>query len=87
MVEIEFEASLFPLELRREELSNREGSKIMSKDNIFSQAIKQLWNERKDDYRGKERYMSLFGLIDLQLQDMETHSGTNILNTEPEFFS
>ena len=26
-----------------------------------------------------------FGLIDLQLQDMETNSGTNIINIEPEF--
>ena len=29
--------------------------------------------------------MSPFELIDLQLQDMETNSGTNILNIEPEF--
>ena len=80
---LEVEASLFPLELRREELSIREGGKIMSKDN--SQEIKQLWNEWRDDYRGKERYMSPFGLIDLQLQDMETNSGTSIINIEPEF--
>ena len=80
---LEVEASVFPLELRREELSIREGGKIMSKDN--SQAIKQLWNEWRDDYRGKERYMSPFGLIDLQLQDMETNSGTSVINIEPEF--
>ena len=55
---LEVEASVFPLELRREELSIREGGNIMSKDN--SQAIKQLWNEWRDDYRGKERYMSSF---------------------------
>ena len=56
----------------------------MSKDNI--QAIKQLWNEWRDDYyRGIERYLSPFGLMDLQLQDMETNSGTSILNIEPEF--
>ena len=55
----------------------------MSKDN--RQAIKQLWNEWRDDYRGKERYMSPFWLIDLQLQDMETNSGTSIINIEPEF--
>ena len=29
--------------------------------------------------------MSPFGLIDLQLQDMETNSGTRIINIEPEF--
>ena len=80
---LEVEASVFSLELRREELSIREGGKIMSKDN--SQAIKQLWNEWRDDYRGKERYMSPFGLTDLQLQDMETNSGTSIINIEPEF--
>ena len=36
------EASVLPLELRREELSIREGGKIMSKDD--SQTIKQLNN-------------------------------------------
>ena len=29
--------------------------------------------------------MSPFGLIDSQLQDMETNSGTSIINIEPEF--
>ena len=80
---LEVEASVLPLELRREELSIREGGKIMSKDN--SQTIKQLWNEWRDDFRGKEKYMSPFGLIDSQLQDMETNSGTSIINIEPEF--
>ena len=80
---LEVEASVLPLELRREELSIREGGKIMSKDN--SQTIKQLWNEWRDDFRGKEKYMSPFGLIDSQLQDMETNYGTNIINIEPEF--
>ena len=80
---LEVEASVLPLELRREELSIREGGKITSKDN--SQTIKQLWNEWRDDFRGKEKYMSPFGLIDSQLQDMETNSGTNIINIEPEF--
>ena len=79
---LEVAASVFPLGLRREERSIREGGKIMSKDN--SQAIKQLWNEWRDDYRGKERYMSPFGVIDLQLEDMETNSGTSIINIEPE---
>ena len=80
---VEVEAGVLPLELRREELSIREGGKIMSKDN--SQPIKELWNEWRDSYRGNERYLSPFGLIDLQLQDMETNSGTNIINIEPEF--
>ena len=80
---LEVEASVLPLELRREELSIREGGKIMSKDN--SQTIKQLWNEWRDDFRGKEKYVSPFGLIDSQLQDMETNSGTSIINIEPEF--
>ena len=72
---LEVEAAVLPLELRREGLSIREGDKTMSKDN--SQAIKLMWNEWRDDYRDKERHMSPFGLIDLRLQDMETHSGTN----------
>ena len=80
---VEVEAGVLPLELRREELSIREGGKIMSNDN--SQPIKELWNEWQDSYRGNERYLSPFGLIDLQLQDMETNSGTNIINIEPEF--
>ena len=78
---LEVEASVFSLELRKEELPIGEGGKFMFRDN--SQTIKQLWNVWTDDYRGKERYMSPFGLIDLQLQDMETESGTNILNIEP----
>ena len=68
---VEVEAWVLPLVLRREELSIREGGKIMSKDN--SQPIKDLWNEWRDSYRGNERYLSPFGLIDLQLQDMETN--------------
>ena len=80
---VEVEAVLLPLELRREEVSIREGGKIMSKDN--SQPIKELWNEWRDSYHGNVRYLSPFGLIDLQLQDMETSSGTNIINIEPEF--
>ena len=44
---LELEESILPLELRREELSIRDGGKIMSKDN--SQAIKQMWNEWRDD--------------------------------------
>ena len=39
---LEVAASVLPLELRREELSIREGGKIISKDN--SQTIKQMWN-------------------------------------------
>ena len=46
---VEVEAGVLPLELRREELSIREGGKIMSKDN--SQPIKELWNEWRDSYR------------------------------------
>ena len=55
----------------------------MSKDS--SQPIKELWNEWLDSYCGNERYLPLFGLIDLQRQDMETNCGTNIINIEPEF--
>ena len=79
---LEVEASVLPLDLRREELSIREGGKIMSKDN--SQTFKQLWNEWRGDFRGKEKYVSPFGLIDSQLS-METNSGTSIINIEPEF--
>ena len=39
----------------------------------------------RDDYRGKEKYMAAFGLADLQLQDLETNTGINIINIEPEF--
>ena len=80
---LEVEASVLPLELRREELSVREGGKIMSKDN--SQTIKQMWNDWRDDFRGKERHVSPFGVIDSQLQDMETNTGISIINVEPEF--
>ena len=34
----------------------------MAKDN--SQVIKQMWTDWRDDYRGKEKYMSPFGLAD-----------------------
>ena len=50
--DLEMEASVLPLDLRREELSISEGGKIMSKDN--NQTIKQLWNKWRDDFRGKE---------------------------------
>ena len=46
---VEVEAGVQPLELRREELSIREGGNIMSKDN--SHPIKELWNELRDSYR------------------------------------
>ena len=55
----------------------------MAKDN--NQVIKQMWNDWRDDYRSKEKYMSPFGLADLQLQDLETNTGINIINIEPEF--
>ena len=55
----------------------------MSKDK--SQPIKDLWNEWRYSYNGNERYLFPFGLIDLQLQDMEINSGANIINIEPEF--
>ena len=48
---VEVEAGVLPLELRREELSIREGGKIMSKDN--SQPIKELWNEWRDRGTGQ----------------------------------
>ena len=80
---LEVEASVLPLELRREELYIREGGKIMSKDN--SQTIKQMWNDWRDDFRGKKRHVSPFGVIDSQLQDMETNTGISIINVEPEF--
>ena len=35
----------------------------------------------------KRKYMSPFGLADLQLQDLETNTGINIINIEPEFHS
>ena len=57
--------------------------KSCQKDN--SQSIKELWNEWRDDFRGKDKHISPFGLIDLQLQDMETNSGTSIIKIEPEF--
>ena len=80
---LEVETSVLPLNLRREELSIRETGKIMAKDN--NQVIKQMWNDWRNEYRGKEKYMSPFGLADLQLQDLETNTGINIINIEPEF--
>ena len=55
----------------------------MAKDN--SQIMKQIWNGWRDDYRAKERYVSPFGLADLQLQDLETNTGISIINIETEF--
>ena len=80
---LEVETLVLPLNLRREELSIRETGKIMAKDN--NQVIKQMWNDWRNDYRGKEKYMSPFGLAELQLQDLETNTGINIINIEPEF--
>ena len=79
------ETSVLRLNLCREVLSIRETVKIIAKDN--SQIMKQIWNGWRDDYRGKERYMSPFGLADLQLQDLDTNTGISIIKIETEFSS
>ena len=71
-----------PLHIRRQELSNREGSKIISKgDQIL---IKKSWLNWKDEIEN-EKFLSPFGKIQIQLEDMSSETGTTTFNIEPEF--
>ena len=79
---LEVELGIKPLHIRRQELSIREGSKIISKsDQIL---IKKSWLNWKDEIEN-EKFLSPFGKIQLQLEDMTSETGTITFNIEPEF--
>ena len=79
---LEVELGIKPLHIRRQELSIREGSKIISKsDQIL---IKKSWLNWKDEIEN-EKFLSPFGKIQLQLEDMSSETGTTTFNIEPEF--
>ena len=79
---LEFELGIKPLHIRRQELSIREGSKLMSKsDKIL---IKKSWINWKDEIES-EKFLSPFGKLQLQLEDMSSETGITTFNIKPEF--
>ena len=69
------------LHIRRQELSIREGAKIISKsDEIL---IKKSWLNCKDEIES-EKFLSPFGKLQLQLEDMSSETGITTFNIEPE---
>ena len=65
-----------------QELSLREGSKIISKsDQIL---IKKSWLNWKDGIENG-KFLSPFGKVQLQVEDLSSGTGTTISNIEPEF--
>ncbi|MEW8544970.1 MAG: reverse transcriptase domain-containing protein [Candidatus Thiodiazotropha sp.] len=79
---LEVELGVKPLQIRRQELAIREGAKILSKtDQVL---IKRSWIDWQDNIN-TERFVSPFGKIQLQLEDLQTETGTTTYNIEPEF--
>ena len=71
-----------PLQIRRQELAIREGAKIISKDKLV--LIKKSSLDRKD-IPHTEKFISPFGKIQLQLEDLYSETGVTTYNIEPEF--
>ena len=79
---LEDELGVKPLQIRRQELAVREGAKILSKaDQIL---IKRSWLDWRDNIK-TERFVSPFGKIQLQLEDLHSETGITTYNIEPEF--
>ena len=79
---LEVELGVKPLSIRRQELSIREGAKIISKsDQIL---IKKCWLDWKENITN-ERFLSPFGKMQLQLGDLSSETGITTFNIEPEF--
>lgn len=78
---MEVEAGVIPLSLRREELSIREATRIMMKDN--SNLIKSSWNNFMEQGQ-QERRLSPFGMINMQLADMTSNTGIQLHTLEKE---
>ena len=78
---LEVESGIRPLEIRREELSIRQATKILMKDN--SSNIKSAWNEWIQDEKIEHR-LSPFGKMNIQLADMTSNTGLALHNLEQE---
>lgn len=79
---LEVELGIKPLQIRRQELAIREGAKIISKDDQV--LIKKSWLNWKDNIQS-ERFVSPFGKIQLQIEDLQSETGITTFNIEPEF--
>ena len=79
---LEVELAVKPLQIRRQELAIREGAKIISKNEQV--LIKKSWLDWKD-IPHTERFISPFGKIQLQLEDLYSETGVTTYNIEPEF--
>ena len=79
---LEVELNITPLEVRRTELSLREAARILSKD--VDVPIRCAWENWLETDR-TEKYMSPFGKMLLQLEDIKAETGNKNLNLEPDF--
>ena len=79
---LEVELGVRPLQIRRQELAVREGAKILSKAD--QTLIKRSWLDWRDNIK-TERFLSPFGKIELQLEDLQSETGATTHNIEPEF--
>ena len=79
---MEVEAGVKPLDIRREELSIRQATRVIMKDN--SELIKSAWDSWiESDVR--ESKISPFGLMHVQLADMMSNTDIKLHNLEKEF--
>ena len=79
---MEVELGVKPLSIRRQELAIREGAKIISKSEQVP--IKKSWLYWKENI-DSEKFLSPFGKVQLQLEDLSSETGTTTFNIEPEF--
>ena len=78
---LEVEAGILPLSLRREELAIREMGKIMAKDD--TQKIKSTFEDWREN-AGREKFISPFGKMFMQMNDMQANTGVTFHSLEPE---
>ena len=79
---LEVELNVRPLEVRRTELSLRETGRILSKD--VDIPIRSSWENWRETEK-TEKYVSPFGKMLLQLEDIKAETGNNQMNLEPDF--
>ena len=79
---LEVELTVNPLEVRRTELSLCEVARILSKD--VDVPISSSWENWLGSEK-TEKYISPFGKMLLQLEDIKAETGNKQMNLEPEF--
>lgn len=79
---LEVEASVKPLEIRREELAVRQAAKIMMKNEVS--CIKSSW-DRFTESEIVEHKTSPFGIMNILIADMKSNTGISLHSLEKEF--